>query len=178
MWRGQLVTGVRELVYGSLYFFVFERLKVGELVCVCALQVSLSRLCRAAPRACCRRRRCRRWRRARRRGCPTARCCCAAPPPAPPSGPSCFPSTSSSPKCRPCAALLLPALSPSRSLTGNRKESEDSSKVLFHPPHNSVCWFFVCSDVISTGWTAAMVRSLPAHAVVLATYSKLMQLLL
>ncbi len=28
------------------------------------------------------------------------------------------------------------------------------------------------------GWTAAMTRSLPAHAVVLATYSKLMQLLL
>lgn len=74
MWRGQGVTALREIVYGSLYFFVFERLKVclfvSLLLCMLISVPSLGRRC------CWARRSSRRWRRARRRCCCLFGCFC------------------------------------------------------------------------------------------------------
>ncbi len=137
MWRGQGVTSLREVVYGSLYFSVFEQLKSGASWALGTGQL--------------------------------------------------FSHATGTSHGLPFGALLLcggltgavvwtfmfPIDVVKSKMQADRARSGPSAWAVArqHWAAEGAAGFF-------KGWSAAMTRSLPAHAVVLATYTKIMQLLL
>ncbi len=159
MWRGQGVTSVREVVYGSLYFSVFEKLKGGA-----AWALGTSQLTSRATGTS--------------QGLPFAVLLLCGGATGAVVWTFMFPidvvrSLDVSSICRfDSFLLLLPPQVKSKMQAARERSGPRAWRVARdHWRSEGAAGFF-------KGWSAAMVRSLPAHAVVLATYTTIMQLLL
>jgi solute carrier family 25 carnitine/acylcarnitine transporter 20/29 len=155
MWRGQGVTSVREAVYGSLYFSVFEQLKRGAAWALDSPQVAsrgtgTSQGLPFAVLLLC-------------GGCTGAVVWTFM-----------FPIdvVSRRPHVT-CVLLSISSVQVKSKMQAARERRGPGAwgVAAQHWRAEGAAGFF-------KGWSAAMVRSLPAHAVVLATYTTIMQLLL
>jgi hypothetical protein len=157
MWRGQAVTGMRELVYGSLYFSVFEHLKHYAAVLTGAKQRSSVAT-------------------VRKKNEQSFVWTCL----------NMFFVQGTSQGLS-YGALLLCGGATGATVWSVMfpidvvKSKMQSDKAVSGPGALAVATAHWKAEGVAgffKGWSAAMARSLPAHAVVLATYSKIMQILL